>query len=65
MNEKIVKIYTYCAVNKLSINFKKTNFMIIGPKQKKIAQIQISNIKQTDYIKYLGMYIDKHITWEH
>ena len=38
--------------------------MIIGSKQKKIGKIQIGNIEQTQYIKYLGMYIDKHITWE-
>ena len=64
MNEEIKKIHNYCAINKLSINFKKTNFMIIGSKQKKIGKIQIGNIEQTQYIKYLGMYIDKHITWE-
>ena len=64
MNEEIKKIHNYCATNKLSINFKKTNFMIIGSKQKKIGKIQIGNIEQTQYIKYLGMYIDKHITWE-
>ena len=38
--------------------------MIIGSKQKKIGKIQSGNIEQTQYIKYLGMHIDKHITWE-
>ena len=33
--------------------------MIIGSKQKKIGKIQIGNIEQTQYIKYLGTYIDK------
>ena len=45
MNEEIKKIHNYCATNKLSINFKKTNFMIIGSKQKKIGKIQIGNIE--------------------
>ncbi len=64
MNQEIKKIHNYCATNKLLIYFKKTNFMIIGSKQKKIGKIQIGNIEQTQYIKYLGRYIDKHITWE-
>ena len=34
------------------------------PKQKKIGKIEIGNIEQTEYIKYLGTYIDEDITWE-
>lgn len=64
MNEEFENILIYCAANKLSINLKKTNFMIISSQQKKIGTIRIGNIEQKQYIKYLGMYIDKHITWE-
>ena len=38
--------------------------MTIDSKQKKIGKMQIGNIEQTQYIKYLDMYIDKHITWK-
>ena len=39
--------------------------MIIGSKQKKIGIYYLNwKLEQTQYIKYLGMYIDRHITWE-
>ena len=41
MNEEIKKIHNYCATNKLSINFKKMNFMIIGSKQKRSVKSKL------------------------
>ena len=64
MNEELTNIRRCCAINKLSINLKKTNFMIISAKRKVLQPIHIGNITETDYIKYLGVYIDKYISWD-
>jgi hypothetical protein len=56
MNEELTNIQLYCATNKLSINLKKTNFMIISSKRKVLQPSHIGNITETDYIKYLGVY---------
>ena len=63
MNRELKQIYNYCALNKLSINTAKTNYMLVSsfschPK------INITGIEQKDYIKYLGVYIDKHLNWQ-
>jgi hypothetical protein len=60
MNEELNHILQYCSANKLSINEQKTNFMLISSNKKNIRSINISHLVQKDYIKYLGMYIDKH-----
>jgi hypothetical protein len=65
MNDELERIFHYCAVNKLSINLKKTNFMVITSQKKKILNIRIRNFEQKDYIKCLGIYIDKHLTWDY
>ena len=36
MNEQIKLVLKYCAINKLSVNFKKTNYMLITSSKKKI-----------------------------
>ena len=64
INNELSKVYTYCIANKLSINFTKTNYMIITTAQRKDAQINIANITQKNCIKYLGVYIDKHLNWK-
>jgi hypothetical protein len=60
----VYKLYAQLFKKAILPKIKKKNFMIIGSKQKKICKIQIGNMEQTQYIKYLGTYIDKHITWE-
>ena len=49
----------------LSINFKKTNYMIItSPKKKTNIRITACNIEQKSQIKYLGVFIDEHLKWD-
>ena len=62
MNTEFDNILYYCSANKLSINIKKTNFMIISSPNKRVSSIY--DIEQKDFIKYLGIYIDKHLKWE-
>ena len=46
MNEQFKLIRNYCAINKLSINFQKTHYMVIFSTRKKLKDIKISNIEQ-------------------
>ena len=65
MNEEFKLLLNYCSINKLSVNFKKTRFMIITSKRKNMPVIKIANIKQKSYIKYLGIFLDEHLSWEY
>jgi len=63
INEEIKLVLKYCASNKLSVNFMKTNYMLITSSKKKI-HLNIHNIECKSYIKYLGIYHDEHLQWE-
>ena len=63
MNEEIELVLKYCAINKLSVNFKKASYMLITSSKKKI-HVNIHNIDCKSYIKYLGIYLDKHLQYE-
>ena len=54
--------------NKLSLNVLKSKLVIFHSKHKKINQnikIEIDKkaIKETNYAKYLGVLLDKNLTW--
>ena len=74
VNSELKKVKIWCDVNRLSINFSKTNFMIIKSPNKKDDQINI-NIESADgtinvlqrkqKIKYLGVLLDETISFNH
>ena len=64
MNNELKQVLKYCAINKLSVDMKKTNYMIITSPQKPHTNINILNIKQKKCIKYLGIYLDEHLNWK-
>ena len=65
MNEELANVLKYCSVNKLSINYKKTNCMLITTSKKKpTIAITACNITKKSRIKYLGVFIDEHLTWD-
>ena len=70
INTELEKISTWLAANKLSLNVKKTHFMIFKPKNKKIIMphesICIGNeeINQVESTKFLGVYIDSKLNWQ-
>ena len=65
INEELGKVSKFCPANMLSINFKKTNYMIItSPKKKTKIRITACNIEQKSQIKYLGVFIDEHLKWD-
>ena len=61
--------------NKLSLDIKKSNFVIFRPRQKNmpfIPRIRIldsvtntyANLEMKDYVKYLGFMIDSNLSWK-
>ena len=64
MNCEMTKVLNYCSINKLSVNMKKTNFMLITSSRKKVTPINILKFEQKACIKYLGVYIDQHLNWK-
>ena len=65
INTELIHVLDYCAVNKLTINFSKTHYIIFKSVRKKEPVINIPNMQQKDHIKYLGVYLDKYLNWEH
>jgi len=67
-NHELEKFSEWIKVNKLSLNMKKSKFMIISSSRKKYfanTDIRLNNtlMEKTDSIKYLGVLIDHHLTW--
>ena len=55
--------------NKLSLNSKKTELIIFRSKKKPIngdfsIKLNGFKLKPSDNVKYLGMYLDKHLSWD-
>ena len=52
--------------NKLTINFKKTKFILFGDKSQRHSMIIFCSqqtTSQVDSVKYLGIFIDSKLTW--
>ena len=65
INEELVNVVRYCTVSKLSINFKKTNYMIIASPRKKVSiNVTACDIQHRSDIKYLGAFIDDTLKWD-
>ena len=75
INQELFKVKAWCDVNKLSLNFSKTNFIIIKSPQKRLnTPINVSiqdnggntfPLERKDHVKYLGVLIDDKINWKH
>ena len=62
INEEFKHLLRDCSANKLSVNFKKTHYMTISSPQKANQfKLNIHSIEGKNYIKYLGIYIDKNL----
>ena len=75
MNTELKKLYDLLCANRLSLNIKKTNCCIFSPPSKtytcnKIVSLnnqtitQIGEENKDDAIQFLGIYIDRHLTWK-
>ena len=76
VNIELRHLYDWLTASKLTLNIKKSNFVIFHSYQKRLAyqpKIRIFdnernkyvNLECKDYIKYLGILIDKNLSWKH
>ena len=68
-NEELDKVSKWLIANKLSLNVSKSNMVLFHPKKTKIEhqpklQINGETIIRKNSTKYLGLYIDEHLTWK-
>ena len=69
LNSELNKLSTWFKANKLSLNLKKTNFMLYKPRQKRyhfpmqvcINEQRIEQVKET---VFLGVVLDEHLSWK-
>ena len=67
INDELVNVSNWFKVNKLLINFNKTEYMVVTTKQNKPElKVSIDNnpIKQSHHIKYLCVLIDDNLNWK-
>ena len=76
VNCELFKVVDWLIANQLSLNIKKTNYIIFHPYQKCINfNIRIKaydsrtktffDLERKDHVKYLGVIIDQHLSWKH
>ena len=67
MKQELSCVSNWLNANKLSLNVSKSSFILFHPPQKKVNQttLQIQNkiIPEKNHTKYLGVIMDKHLTW--
>ena len=64
LNDELVNVSNWFKLNELSINFNKTEFIVVTTKQNKPElKVALDNhpIKQSHHIKYLGVLIDDNL----
>jgi hypothetical protein len=71
MNSDLEKLQKWFMCNKLSLNIKKSLYMVFKSKTKifdhDLNYLVLGNdvIKYVDHCKFLGIWLDQHITWKH
>ena len=74
VNSELEKVKIWCDVNRLSINFTKTNFMIIKSSKNKDDHVSIkiesadgtiNVLQRKQKIKYLGVLLDETMSLNH
>ena len=76
VNNELEKVSEWLNANKLTLNVKKSNYVIFSLRQKTIPfipQIKIFNptlntrvtLEMKDFVKYLGIMIDSELSWKH
>ena len=70
LNQDLTKVNEWLVANKLTLNQSKTEFMLIGSRQRLSTFISAPSlaiegvpIKQVPLTKSLGVHIDEHLTW--
>ena len=64
---ELCKIYHWLRANKLSLNYNKTNFMLLSSRKHNPASFKViinNHISPEDSLKYLGVLLDKKLSWK-
>ena len=69
LNSEMLKLTQWCRANKLSINFKKSNFMVFRPRQRRqtldiSSQINNNVIERVKQTVFWGVILDEHLSWK-
>ena len=69
VNEELDKLSNWFKANKLSLNVKKTNYMLFGNKHLPIAGtyniiIDYQVLERVEFTKFLGVFIDEKLNWK-
>ena len=61
-----IKINNWVNINKLTINYNKSYFMIVGNKNAAVSsfKLSINHNEETDNVKYLGVHLDNKHSWK-
>ena len=76
VNKELKNVCKWLHVNKLTLNIKKSNFVIFRPPQRSLNyEIKLkvidnstnisSSLECKEYVKYLGVLIDNHLSWKY
>lgn len=76
VNRELGKVYNWLTANKLTLNRKKSNYVIFRPYKKKLMlqpkiciydneNSKLVTLECKDYVKYLGILIDKGLNWRY
>ena len=71
INNQLAKIFDWLSVNKLSLNVKKTKFVVFHAINKDIEELvpvlQINNIaiERVENFNFLGLILNEHMFWKH
>ena len=76
VNKELQNVCEWLHANKLTINAKKSNFVVFRPYQRKLnheIQLKITDgstgapflLEHKEYVKYLGVLIDSHLSWKY
>ena len=76
VNQELCKLFDWLTANKLTLNIKKTNFVIFRPAQRELTyqpEIMIFDNDQNknvaleckEFVRYLGIIIDNNLSWKH
>ena len=76
VNNELVRVSDWLNANKLTLNAKKSNFVIFCPHQRKMdhsvnilmfdnSNHILTSLKCKDHVKYLGVLVDSHLSWKY
>ena len=75
VNSELIQVSNWLQANKLTLNFKKSNYMIFRPYQKLLSYFPIIKVydpilnksqilEMKNFVKYLGILIDFDLSWK-